>query len=102
MTGTRYAETSSETENELAVMMSEPIMAACKAYFVDMPLTLTNEALRFVAHRFEEQARLLSELSACKTPSEAAQAQLAFFRGAVGDYGKEAKTLAHRARKAIS
>jgi len=90
-----------EAEDEAAVMLSEPIVAACKAYFVDLPLALTAEGLRFASHRFGEQARLLSALTSCKRPSEAMSAQLEFLRAAAHDYGKEARNIAHRARQVL-
>ncbi|MFI5015381.1 MAG: phasin family protein [Hyphomicrobiales bacterium] len=83
-------------------MMSEPVLAAYKAYFVDLPLTVTNEALRFAAHRLQEQAKLVSALISSKSLSEAAEAQSAFLRGAIGDYRKEAGTVVHRARDVVS
>jgi hypothetical protein len=102
MNGTRNAATKADAESEAAVMLSEPITATCKAYFVDLPLTMTNEILHFAARRLEKQAKLASALSGCKTLSEAAEAQSAFFRGAVKDYQKEPETAVHRARDAIS
>jgi hypothetical protein len=101
MSGTLNAP-SSAPQNEAAVMMSEPIVAAYKAFFVDLPLTVTNEALRFMAHRLQKQAKFVSELSSCKTLFEATQAQSAFFRSALGDYRKEAGTVVHRVTNAIS
>jgi hypothetical protein len=42
-------------------------VAACKAYFLDLPMAMTSETLRFMGHRLEEQAKLLSSLSTCHT-----------------------------------
>jgi hypothetical protein len=89
-------------QNEAAVMLSEPIIAACKAYFVDAPLLVTAGTLRFAAHRFAEQAELLSALTSCRAPSEAVQAQMAFLRSAADDYGKEARTIVHRVTDTLS
>jgi hypothetical protein len=83
-------------------MTTEPIAAACKAYFVDLPIAMTSETLRFMGHRLEEQAKLLSTLSACHTLSEVTEVQAAFFKTAVGEYRKEAGTLVHRAKERVS
>ena len=79
-----------------------PFAAAYKAYFFDLPLTMTSETLRFAGHRLDEQARLLSKLSGCKTLSEVAEAQSDFLKDAVGEYRKEADTLVHRAKETVS
>ncbi len=91
-----------EIENEAAVMLSEPIAATCKAYLVDAPLLVTAEVLRFLSHRFAEQAQFLSALSRCRTPSEAMQTQLAFLESATRDYGKETRTIVHRVSDALA
>jgi hypothetical protein len=88
--------------NDGIAMMPEPMAAAYKTYFVDLPLTMTSEALRFAGHRLEEQAKLLATLSECSTFSDVAQAQSHFLKGAVGDYRKEAGALVHRATDVVS
>jgi hypothetical protein len=60
------------TTNELLVMTTKPTVKALKTYFFDFPMAMANEALRFAAHRFEEQAKLASAMSSCKTPFELA------------------------------
>jgi hypothetical protein len=90
-----------DARNEAAVMMSEPIFATYKTYLVDLPLTVANEALRFAAHRLQEQAKLAQALTSCKSFAEVGEAQSQFIRAAIGDYRKEAGALVHRARDMV-
>ena len=96
-----FDEPFAEAEEEAAVMLSEPIIATWKAYFFDMPLMVVRELLRFMAHRFEKQAALLSRLAASKTATETIEAQTAFLDTALGDYGNEARAIVHRGRRAL-
>jgi hypothetical protein len=87
---------SEDLESEAAVMLSEPIIASYRGYFVEAPLVAAAETLRFLSRRLSEQAHLLSALSECKTPSEAMQAQFAFLKRAAHDYGSEARIVMRR------
>ena len=75
---------------------------AYKAWWTAHPVMMAEETLRFAAHRLEEQAKLVGKMSQCRTLSEAAETQRAFFDTAVHDYIKEAETIAHQAQEAIS
>jgi hypothetical protein len=96
-----FHEPFADAEEEAAVMLSEPIIATCKAYFIDMPLIVARELSRFFAHRLEKQATLLSALAASKTTSEIVEAQTAFFATAIREYGNEARAIVHSARRAL-
>jgi hypothetical protein len=100
MTATRTTSGNS-VPTEFAAMAAEPIVAACRAYFLDLPMAMTSETLRFMGHRLEEQAKLLSSLSTCHTLSDVTEVQASFFKTAVGDYRKEAGTLMHRAKETV-
>jgi hypothetical protein len=102
MSAKRHNPENNELPNEVAVMMSEPIFAAYKTYLVDLPLTVANETLRFAAHRLQEQAKLALALTSCKSFTEIGEAQSEFFRGAIGDYRKEAGAVVHRARDVVA
>jgi hypothetical protein len=101
MTKTRDTVNGGAAASEGLIMATEPMVAAYKAYFLDLPLTMTSETLRFAGHRLEEQAKLLASFSACKTLSDLAEAQSHFVQGALGDYRKEAGALVHRAREVV-
>jgi hypothetical protein len=88
-------------EEEARVMLSEPIVATYKAYLLDLPLMLAKDVLRFLAHRLEKQADLLSALSVCKTFSEVIEVQGAFLDSALVDYSREARALLRDARRAV-
>lgn len=75
---------------------------AYRAWWTAYPLTIAEETLRFAAHRLQEQAKLVGKMSQCRTLSEAAETQRAFFDTAVHDYRKEAETFAQQAQEAIS
>lgn len=87
------------TTNEPSVTMWKPTIEAFKTYFFDLPVAMANEALRFAAHRLEEQAKLASAASSCKTPFELAATQSAFFRSTISDYQKKAEMFVHQAQK---
>ncbi len=91
--------TNGPTADEPSVTVSKPTVEAFKAYFFDLPMAMANEALRFAAHRLEEQARLVSAASNCKTPFELAQTQSAFVRSAISDYQKKAEMFVHQVQK---
>jgi hypothetical protein len=93
---TRIASADGTPQNEASVLTAKSILAAFKVYFLDLPLTVTNEAISFAAHRFGEHARLVSKLSSCKTAAEMAQAQSIFFDSTVDDYQKRTKMLCCR------
>jgi nucleotide-binding universal stress UspA family protein len=90
-----------DVESEAAVMLFEPIVAACKGYFVEAPLAATAEAFRFFSHRLAEQAHLLSALSNCRTPSEVLRVQFAFLQQAAHDYGGEPLIVVRRVSDAV-
>jgi hypothetical protein len=93
--------TGGSLEEEAAVMFSEPIVAAYKSYLLDLPLTLAEDSLRFLAHRLEKQAALLSELAACETLTELVETQVGFLNAAFEDYGQEARTVVRHTRQAV-
>jgi hypothetical protein len=95
--GTRS--TNGPATNELFVMTSKPTVEAFKTYFFDLPMAMANEALRFAAHRLEEQAKLASAASSRKTPFELAETQSAFVRNTINDYQKKAEMFVHQAQK---
>jgi len=102
MTKTSNSRANGDMAKEGLAMAAEPIAAAYKTYFVDLPLVMTSEALRFAGHRLEEQAKFFASLSDCGTFSDLMEAQSHFLKDAVGDYRKEAGTLVHRAREAVT
>jgi len=59
---------------------------------------MANEALHFAAHRLEEQAKLASAVSSCKTSFELADTQSAFVRSTINDYHKKAEMFVHQAQ----
>jgi len=77
----------------------EATVEASKKYFFDLPMAMTNETLRFAAHRLEEQAKLASAASSCKTPFELAETQSAFVLSTINDYQKTAEMFVHQAQK---
>ena len=91
--------TNGQTTNGLFVLTSKPTVEAFKAYFFDLPMAMANEALRFAAHRLEEQAKLASAASSCKTPFELVEAQSAFVRGTVVDYQRKAEMFVYQTQK---
>jgi hypothetical protein len=86
-------------QNGLFALTSKPTVEAFKTYFFDLPMAMANEALRFAAHRLEEQAKLASAASSCKTPFELVEAQSAFVRSTVNDYQKKAEMFVHQTQK---
>lgn len=90
--------TNGPTINGLFVMTPKPPVEAFKTYFFDLPMAMANEALRFAAHRLEEQAKLASAVSSCKTPFELAETQSAFVRSTINDYQKKAEMFVHQAQ----
>jgi hypothetical protein len=88
--------------NEPFVMTAKPTVEAFKRYFFDLPMAMANEALRFAAHRLEEQAKFASAVSNCKTPFELAETQSAFVRSTVNDYQKKAEMFVHQAQNSAT
>jgi hypothetical protein len=99
---TNIYDTANSTAQASSVAMVAPLTSLCKTYFFGLPLAMTSETLRFAGHRLDEQARLFTKLSGCKTPSEVAEVQSDFFKEAVGDNRKQAGSFAHRAKEAVS
>jgi len=50
-----------------------------------------QEAVRFMARRFEEDSKYQRELAACKSPSEAADVLSSFAKSLMADYAEEAR-----------
>jgi len=93
--------TNGQTTNGLFVLTSKPTVEAFRAYFFDLPMAMANEARRFAAHRLEEQAKLASAASSCKTPFELVEAQSAFVRGTVIDYQRKAEMFVYQTQKTV-
>ncbi len=101
MTTTQSVKTNDAPPAEVVEAVARPIAVAYKTYFLDLPMVMTREALRFTAHRLEEQAKLLTNLSACTTLADMAETQSIFLNDAIGDYRQEASVFAHRANQVV-
>jgi hypothetical protein len=90
----------SDVDRDVAVAMREPIIAAVHASLVSLPLMFASEMLGLAGHLLEEQAKLLSSLSACRTPAHVVAAQSDFHKGAWRACRAHASKLVHHAREA--
>lgn len=88
-----------DTTNPLSAMTSptdmvDASMALWRIMAVDVPLRLSTAVSGFVAHRLHAQAEQWTKLAACRNPQEILEAQAAFTRATLADYGVEAAAIA--------
>lgn len=76
--------------NEFAAKFDSPFPTMWKSVFVDIPMTLLSESLRFAGSRFQAQGEYLASLINCRSVPEAVEKQSEFVRKAVDEYGAEA------------
>jgi Phasin protein len=68
-------------------------LSAWRTYVLDLPMTLTAEAMRFASRRLEAQAEHLCALGRCASVTEAAKLQTDFLSRAATAYQDEAKVV---------
>ena len=60
----------SDVDRNMAVALREPIAACVHTVLVSLPLRFASEMLGLAGHLLAEQAKLLSNLAASRTPAE--------------------------------
>jgi hypothetical protein len=67
-----------------------PMQLMWKSTFLEVPLTVMSESLRFVGRRLEAQSQYFATLNRCHSIPEFIETQSEFSRKAFSDYGAEA------------
>ena len=89
-------------ETETGLKFNLPVQLMWKSTFLEMPLTLASESLRFAGSRLQAQADYLSSLLNCRSVPEVVETQSEFVRKAVDEYGAEAGRIMEDLRANIS
>jgi hypothetical protein len=87
---------------ELGMKFNMPFPLLWKSAFLDIPLTLMSETLRFVGTRLQAQGEYLATLTSCRSVPEVVETQSEFVRKAVDDYGAETGRIMEDLRANIS
>ena len=89
-------------ETEQLMKFSQPLQQMWKSTFLDLPLALMSESLRFAGSRLQAQGDYLSTLLSCRSVPEVVETQSEFVRKAVDEYGAEAGRIMEDLRNNIS
>jgi hypothetical protein len=73
--------------SESGVKFHQPLQLMWKTTFLELPLTVISESLRFVGQRLEAQSQLFATLNRCHSVPEFIETQSEFSRKAFSDYG---------------
>jgi hypothetical protein len=87
---------------ESGVKFNAPFALLWKSTFLDIPLTLMSESLRFAGTRLQAQGEYLATLISCRSVPEIVETQSEFVRKAVDDYGAETGRIMEDLRTNIS
>jgi hypothetical protein len=79
-----------------------PFPLMWKSTFLDIPLTLMSESLRFAGTRMQAQGEYLATLISCRSVPEVVETQSEFVRKAVDDYGAESGKIMEDLRANVS
>jgi hypothetical protein len=82
--------------------MAAPLQSAWHNACFDLPLAMLSEAIRFAGQRLQAQGEFLASLKTCRTVPEVLEAQSAFVRTAVDDYGAETSKIMEDVRTSVS
>ena len=78
------------------------IAAVIKTTFIDLPLALGLEFLRFAGGRLQAQSKHLANLSRCRSAMEIVDVQVRFAGAASAEYGHEAAAVARTAHDVMA
>ena len=87
---------------EEAMEMAAPLQAAWRKAYLELPLTILSESLRFFGQRLQAQGEFIASLTSCKTMPDVMEAQSQFMRTAVTDYGAETTKIMEDVRSSVS
>jgi hypothetical protein len=81
------------TEPETGLKFNFPManfpVTMLKSMFLEVPLTVMSETLRFAGSRFQAHGDYLASLLNCRSVPEIVETQSEFVRKSVDDYGAE-------------
>jgi hypothetical protein len=83
---------SSEIQNVQSKLFSAaaPLQEVWRQTWIDWPVALASESLRFAAHRLRAHSDFYGKMHSCASVPEFIEAQSKFVRSAFDDYGTEA------------
>lgn len=87
---------------EDVLKMAAPLQTAWRKACFDLPLAMFSEAMRFAGQRLQAQGEFLASLRTCQTVPEVMEAQSAFVRTAVDEYGVETSKIMDDVRSTMS
>ena len=76
-----------------------PLQAVWRQTYIEWPVALASESLRFAAHRLRAHSDFYGKLQSCGSVPEFIEAHSDFMRGAFDDYGAEASKVIKEATK---
>lgn len=79
-----------------------PFQAAWQKAFVDLPLALFSETIRFAGQRLQAQGDFIASLRTCHSVPEMMEAQSHFVRATVDEYGAETNKIMENVRTTMS
>jgi hypothetical protein len=76
-----------------------PLQEVWRQTWIEWPVALASESLRFAAHRLRAHSDFYGKLQSCGSVPEFIEAHSDFMRGAFDDYGSEASKVIKDATK---
>ena len=76
-----------------------PLQEVWRQTWIEWPVALASESLRFAAHRLRTHSDFYGKLQSCGSVPELIEAHSDFMRGAFDDYGSEASKVIKDATK---
>jgi hypothetical protein len=90
------------TETETGLKFLQPFQTMWKSAFLEVPITVLSDSLRFAGARLQAQGDYFSSLLNCRSVPEIVETQSEFVRKSVDEYGAETSRIMEDLRANIS